>query len=329
MIARCRLAAQRVFIVLLEEVRLSQYFAIFCAVVVGCACFYALLAPHGHGVESGTRPAAAITFWHGLYFSIVTITSLGYGDFQPVGASKVVAAAEVLFGLSMMGIIIARLTSRRLSYHVERLFVSDARKRLDEFASEFLAADEAVRESTKLLAQSFQKTPGQVHKKSTAVQEFSRLRTVLVELERLCGSFAEYLSYEVSQGNFLSIAPGEVLKRVGSSADSCFSGLGVLIISLPPEARLDVFDRLNRNTLWNARSSIVGACRLVCKGAQDEHLANQFDQLNQTCQDLPVSYFMVPPVPDLMEPPDQVLGDTSQPQETTGVPSEQEERDTE
>lgn len=323
MIGRCRFAVQRLVIVLLEEVRLSQYFAIFCITVLGFGYIYSLLAPYGHGVVSGSEPAANVTFWNGLYFSIVTVTSLGYGDFQPVGTSKVLASVEVLFGLSMMGIIVARLTSRRLSYHVERLFVSDAKKRLDEFAAEFQKADDAILKSTAPLAQAFQRTPGQEEGRPSPVEALSRLRIVLAELERVCAGFAEYLSYEISQANFLSIAPRDVLERVGSSADGCFSRLGLLIISLPPEARLDVFDPTSRTAIWNAQNSAIGACRLVGEGTRDIGLTNQFSRLQRTCQDLPVSYFMVPPGPAEVQPPDQVLGDTSEPQETTATSSEQ------
>ncbi len=42
--------------------------------------------------------------WDSLYFSIVTFTSLGYGDIQPKGWFKGVAASEALAGLTLMAL---------------------------------------------------------------------------------------------------------------------------------------------------------------------------------------------------------------------------------
>ena len=56
---------------------------------------------------------------------------------HPMGFSKALICVEVLFGLAMIGTMIAKVTSRRLSYHVSRLFSFDAQKRLEDFATQF------------------------------------------------------------------------------------------------------------------------------------------------------------------------------------------------
>jgi len=50
-----------------------------------------------------TTPSAA------LYFSIITWTTVGYGDFQPTSDSRPFAAFEALSGLIFMGLFIATL----------------------------------------------------------------------------------------------------------------------------------------------------------------------------------------------------------------------------
>jgi hypothetical protein len=42
-----------------------------------------------------------------IYFSLVTFTTLGYGDFRPVPAARLVAASEALFGYIMLAFFIA------------------------------------------------------------------------------------------------------------------------------------------------------------------------------------------------------------------------------
>ena len=119
---------KRAIVVWIDQKRLSDFVLIF---VVGVLIFgfsYSLLTPLNQGIASTTTPATQITPWTSIYFSVVTVSTLGYGDIVPQGLSKAIACLEVIFGLTMMGIIVAKLTSGRLSYHVRRLFRSDTRK---------------------------------------------------------------------------------------------------------------------------------------------------------------------------------------------------------
>jgi len=49
-----------------------------------------------------------------LYFSVVTWTTLGYGDLAPTPAARCVAAIEALLGYITMGVLIAAITTRGL-----------------------------------------------------------------------------------------------------------------------------------------------------------------------------------------------------------------------
>jgi hypothetical protein len=61
------------------------------------------------GIESSTTEA--IGLGECVYFSIVTWTTLGYGDFHPSIASRPFAAIEALFGYMYMSLLIAKLLS--------------------------------------------------------------------------------------------------------------------------------------------------------------------------------------------------------------------------
>ena len=54
------------------------------------------------------------SFGNSLYFSIVTFTTLGYGDIVPIGFGKFLSAFEVLTGLLMGGLLVAILTKKML-----------------------------------------------------------------------------------------------------------------------------------------------------------------------------------------------------------------------
>ncbi len=88
--------------------------------------------PKSHGIE----PEGSVNFWsdvfHGMYFSVVTITSLGYGDLRPQGVSRLFAGIQVIWGLTLIGLMIASLTSKRVSHFVASLYASDVQKKLEK-----------------------------------------------------------------------------------------------------------------------------------------------------------------------------------------------------
>lgn len=66
---------------------------------------------HGPSIDGSLSPFERL--WESSYFSLVTATTLGYGDFLPQGASKAVAVAQAAVGVLIFGILIAKLVARR------------------------------------------------------------------------------------------------------------------------------------------------------------------------------------------------------------------------
>lgn len=67
------------------------------------------------------KDTSSLGFWDCLYFSTVTITTLGYGDITPSGLSRVVASLEAVFGLVFVGYAVAQIVSLRESGLIEYL----------------------------------------------------------------------------------------------------------------------------------------------------------------------------------------------------------------
>ncbi len=66
------------------------------------ACFYMLF-----GTVEGSNRQAITGLWENIYFSVVTFTTLGYGNFVPANtAAEVIAALEAIVGFAVFAFLI-------------------------------------------------------------------------------------------------------------------------------------------------------------------------------------------------------------------------------
>lgn len=72
---------------------------VFASVHYGVGIIYA-------GADKSTG-ANNIDFWSAIYFSIVTFTTLGYGDFQPSQDLRLIAGMQAIFGYVYLGFFVA------------------------------------------------------------------------------------------------------------------------------------------------------------------------------------------------------------------------------
>jgi hypothetical protein len=304
---------QKLVVFLVEDVGFYVYLIAFVVIVFGLGALYTFLTPFGHGIGQNSVPFPNVTLAQGVYFSVVTVSSLGYGDLHPMGASKAFVCIEVLFGLTVMGIMIAKVTSRRVSYHVQRLFSSDAQKRLEELTLGFDTCQNELLEMMKELGRIYQATPAGMAGENR-LEVLSRLRRVLSTLNSRSSALAGYLSYELQQSAYFSIAPVEAVVRVGDAVDRALLVLGQLIISQSPQARTDTLDRQNRQHISEAIESQKSVCRIVHQHASDRSMTQVFERIQETCDKVPESYFAVPEHAQ----PDQAIEDSDEPKESIG-----------
>ncbi len=107
--------------------------AIFFVTIAGSACLYWLLSSQGSPSAVvrtiGGSDAGDLSFLDSLYFSVVTFSSLGYGDLSPKGASRMIANVEVLIGVMLVGLSVAKLASelpagvRKLNRRVSGIWI--------------------------------------------------------------------------------------------------------------------------------------------------------------------------------------------------------------
>jgi hypothetical protein len=103
-------------------------------VAFGSILFFAAVYLVASYYDSGLQGEEHIGFWDCIYFSVVTFTSLGYGDLRPCGFGRLVACVEVIFGLGLFGVGVAKLATHKQSYLLNQLYARELQRRLDLFA---------------------------------------------------------------------------------------------------------------------------------------------------------------------------------------------------
>ena len=77
---------------------------VFVSAVINIVCFSFLHLRAGLHDSTGASDATSIV--DGLYFSVVTFTTLGYGDIQPSPDGRLLAACQALYGYLYLGLAV-------------------------------------------------------------------------------------------------------------------------------------------------------------------------------------------------------------------------------
>jgi hypothetical protein len=108
--------------------------AIATASILASAIYFRLAANTSNGLTSSSL--LKNDFWEALYFSIVTFTTVGYGDLVPIGWGRTVVAIEVLTGLMLTALLIGKIASERQAALLLLIYTSEQQRRIASFAQE-------------------------------------------------------------------------------------------------------------------------------------------------------------------------------------------------
>lgn len=94
-----------------DRLTLTRISAAVVALTLGSAGLYWLLSLYSSASYLAERGERTYSAWNALYFSIMTETTAGAADLVPLGWARAVASAQVLIGLILAGLAVAKLTS--------------------------------------------------------------------------------------------------------------------------------------------------------------------------------------------------------------------------
>ena len=305
---------RRVFFFLSGSRALPYSAGFFLLVIVIFAGLYVWLTPQGSGVKAGDEIPQDFNFYSGLYFSIVTISSLGYGDLRPVGISKVLASVEVILGISSIGVMIAALTSRQISHLVSRLFVSDSRKRLEEFATSYSDLEVQLERLLRNVSLTFAPTPGIRHHDIDTAVVPSEFRATSQALLAASTSVYQYFQDESVEGNFFDLVPVTSLQKLLQAIYDSLFILSQCLVNLPfpweYEILSDVLRKPDRNNIMDSIESLKKTCAIGMENSRNQDIQNLFQRVDNACDSVSNIFFQVPQE----ELPDQIVHSSSIPQ---------------
>ncbi len=117
----------RVPLTLIERLTLLSYTSLlflWTTTVLGFAIVYYTLSflPGQNGLSGLAGMEPLYRFLDSLYFSVVTSTTVGYGDLIPHGVSKLFAAIQSVSGFFIAALFVAKLVAYRQEVTLERVY---------------------------------------------------------------------------------------------------------------------------------------------------------------------------------------------------------------
>jgi hypothetical protein len=185
--------------------------------VVFAAVYWSLSGPGStNGLIETYDPEGRVAFLDALYFSVVALSSLGFGDIRPLGLSRFLAGAEVIIGLSFFGIMVAKISSVRQDYILRRMYYSEL---IDSKLEEFVRQLEEHRRL--YLASSSMLLSGDIEPALTTTFKAEVTETTLFfEIHAVMHEVRDLFVYETSNGDFFGDVSDALVMRIYASVQS-------------------------------------------------------------------------------------------------------------
>lgn len=169
--------------------------------------YFSVMTYHSHGMNIDIKCLEPIdSILSAMYFSAVTITTLGYGDISPLGGGRVVAIFLAVTGLTIVAILIGKVSSERQSSLLLLLHTSDVERRMSSFTKE---VDEYMDEIRTL----------------SSTNELDKLHKNVKGLRSLIESINKYMVFHINQSLFIEIGTNTSIKKLMNKFSECHDAI--------------------------------------------------------------------------------------------------------
>jgi len=244
----------------IDEVRIRILALIaICVVVAFALSFWAWGGLHFSNGQGGVDLANC------LYMSVVTFTTLGYGDIVPVGYAKLLACCEVLIGLSFIGIGLSKLSSASQSYYLGQLYAREAQERFEQYVADL----RTLRDRYEIVLQT-QKAGKRVEPSLGAYH---------LESQNLLRRIRDFASFEINQGNLLRKMPTGPVARVLRMCTQL-----VPLVTESANIPTSLHSKRQRRLAKTVVKQVEELARLICRNCDDPAVLRKETKLSLRCE---------------------------------------------
>lgn len=302
---------RRLGLYLIDDVTVPTYLIVFVIVVTVSGFLYYWLTPIGHGIGRDLSPLRDASFSNGLYLSLVTVSSLGYSDMHPMGVSKAIACFEVLTGMILSGIMIAKIASRRVSFHVSRIYGSYTGDFLDNMSKTFEDTADKIERWGSEYSTKYEGVFGENRVKIKA-EMIQGIESIASAMESHIGSLHEYVIHEVSQTDYFQNAPEISIVRLGESTNTMYFMMAQILIGLSPQSKIEILRTNVQRKISNANEAMLEISRVVNehRGVSSRpQVQRAFERIGRMCSSVSITLGELPE----QDSPDQIVWETNDP----------------
>lgn len=250
----------------LSNISLKLIVALLIFVIILFSIAYYILAFSNNGPVFSHETSAQVSFWNCVYFSIVTISSLGYGDVRPQGLSKILSCLEVLMGLGFLGLMVAKIASLKQDYQLRRVYSFVTKQVLDDFYESLNSCHQGYKElldaasSVTSNDQNVLQPPG----------KRKQLKDLNNRLQTVCRALRNHLVYETKKGDYFSEIAASSIIRLLKPIASVLNLWG----QMPKEYRPAFVERSRKKKLYHTLTFFDDICDIIERNTSNEEINN-------------------------------------------------------
>ena len=181
---------------MVERISYFQLFLLTLLIWFISATYFYFSTFHGNGMNIDFNKTTKLDLaFSAMYFSGVTITTLGYGDILPSGFGRAISVLTAVGGLTVIAVLISKIFSERQSSILLLLHTSDIERRMSEFANDVELGLVEVSKNNK------EKNINLLN------NELKKLRTLIEIIDK-------YMLFHINQSFLLEIGADTAIKRL-------------------------------------------------------------------------------------------------------------------
>lgn len=250
----------------LSDISLKLIVALLIFVIILFSIAYYILAFSNNGLVFSHETSAQVSFLNCVYFSVVTISSLGYGDMRPQGLSKILSCLEVLMGLGFLGLMVAKIASLKQDYQLRRVYSFMTKQFLDDFYESLNICHQGYKE---LLDEASSVTSNDQNGLQPPGKR-KQLKDLNNRLQTVCRAFRSHLVYETKKGDYFSEIAASSIIRLLKPIASVLNLWG----QMPKEYRPAFVKRSRKKKLYHTLTIFDDICDIIERNTSNEEINN-------------------------------------------------------